>query len=126
MSSSKARKLPGADALFGGSPQQSEEDKKTNTETRKQTIEQEPTPQKQKVSKEPVPKEKQALDEEEGLQRYTLFFRPETLEQLEEVWWRLRKKAADKRQFSKWRIVDAVLKEHLSVEHVRDLLEDKP
>jgi hypothetical protein len=120
----KPRKLPGADALFGGKPEPKEA-KKPNKETRKQPNKETSKPIKTKTSKPTAPKIEEEGSPDEDLLRYTLFFRPETLEQLEEVWWKLRKKADNKRQFSKWRIVDALLREHLNVEHVRELIDSK-
>ena len=59
---------------------------------------------------------------QEELIRYTLYFTPELLDKLEDIWMKLRRKRRDK--LPKWKIVNVILQQHLGdLDYIENLLD---
>lgn len=114
---SKNPSLPGADALFK-SPTTSKIDNQESVQPVKVDY-----MKTGKLVNIITPKRKRSpKPHEEGLIRYTLYFTPELLDELEEVWMRLRRKRHQKIQ--KWKIINVILQKHLGdIEYIEKLLD---
>ena len=122
---SRKPSLPGADALFGGSPPKSTTkrsvkhvDKGKSPHVRKSTSEHVLKSTSTHVDKTPSKRPRKLKDEKPV--RYTIYLMPEVLERLEEIWILLRRKHG---KVPRWKIASLLLEEGLrDIGHVERLV----